>query len=970
METTQTRSFVRTVLPWIVAAAMLLLYFATRNTHVTAQSVWHFGRASGMDWREVYASPLTYLLTLPVRWFAPGWQLFALNMISMICAAGALGLLARSVAILPHDRTQLQREKRIDENGFLGIKLAWLPVIFAVLVAGLQLTFWEHAIVGTGEMIDLLLFAYCVRCLLEFRIEEKNSWLYRMAFVYGLGITNNFAMIAFFPAMLIALVWIKGLRFFRFNFLVTMFLLGLAGLSLYLLLPLVNLDGTNFWTSLKTNLSFQKQVVFGLRKAALLPTLCYAVPLILVGIRWASGFGDQSPIGSLFANLAAIILHAGILVFCVLVAFDLKFSPRQFAEQFRDSGIRFNYLLVYYLSALLVGYYSGFLLLVFSKSESRSRRRTSVPAALNYAVTAIVCAGVAAVAVALFARNYPTIRKANSSAIADYASEVAKSLPDKPTAVFSDDPALLYALHAALGDRGNHVLIEAVSLTKPDYHKHLQKRYGAKIPKVELFPGEAAISSPQNLQALMQLSSTHELVYIHPSFGYFFEEFYLTPHKMVHILKRYPEGSVLPPALPPETIKGQQAYWSSLQEGILKNLQPELEALPEGLRVRMETTPGYISVVYSRALNHWGVELQKAGNFDDAAPMFAQALVLNPNNAAALINSSANSLWRKEKRRLPKLTEQEEAKLGLYHGDVTFLFSACGPIDEPSFLTELANTFIQNTLYRQAQQMLMRGLDYVPDDPALRLSLANVHVSAQQPDLALARINEMRARPGWSGVSLAVRIEASHTEASALLAKDDFAAAEKLLKSLVQAHPSEPRAYFALSHLYSSYSTRLRDKGEVAEAAKQNTNALDVVEGLLQKQPTNTVAWFTCGNLSFQTGDYDRAVEAFSKVLQLTRQNKAALLNRAVSYFRSGTTLTNEARASRLHAAKSDYEDYKRQFGPDYRVYFGLGEIAFEGQDWRAAKDNFESYLEYGATAPAGERKLVQSRLDELKKKM
>ena len=51
--------------------------------------------------------------------------------------------------------------------------------------------------------------------------------------------TNNWAMIGFFPAFVVALVWIKGLSFFNLRFLGRMSLCGLAGLSLYLLLPLV-----------------------------------------------------------------------------------------------------------------------------------------------------------------------------------------------------------------------------------------------------------------------------------------------------------------------------------------------------------------------------------------------------------------------------------------------------------------------------------------------------------------------------------------------------------------------------------------------------------------------------------------------------------------------------------------------------------------------------------------------------------
>ena len=93
------------------------------------------------------------------------------------------------------------------------------------------MTFWEHAVVWTGEALDLLLFAYVIRCLLEFRIDRRDSWLIRIAFVYGLAMTNNFAMIAFLPALAAALIWIKGLGLLNFRLCARLALCGLAGLK-------------------------------------------------------------------------------------------------------------------------------------------------------------------------------------------------------------------------------------------------------------------------------------------------------------------------------------------------------------------------------------------------------------------------------------------------------------------------------------------------------------------------------------------------------------------------------------------------------------------------------------------------------------------------------------------------------------------------------------------------------------------
>ena len=231
--------FIRARLPWVVAGGALLLFLFTLNHWVNLRSLPVAAKITGWDWTLPAQWPLFFTLTYPFRFLPPGIQPIALNAFTAVCAALSLALLARSVALLPHDRTHEQRTRERSEFSMLSIPLAWVPALLAVLVCGLQLTFWEHATAITGEAVDLLVFAYAIRCLLEFRVSQKESWLSKLALVYGLGVTNNWAMIGFFPLFLTAIVWIKGLRFFDPGFLLRMSGLGIAGLLLYLLLPAV-----------------------------------------------------------------------------------------------------------------------------------------------------------------------------------------------------------------------------------------------------------------------------------------------------------------------------------------------------------------------------------------------------------------------------------------------------------------------------------------------------------------------------------------------------------------------------------------------------------------------------------------------------------------------------------------------------------------------------------------------------------
>ena len=957
METTPTRSFARTVLPWVVAAAMLLVYLFTLNRFVTLQSVWPLAKASGMDWHENFTSPLTYLVTLPIRWLPAGIQLLALNFTAALFAAASLGLLARAIAILPQDRTQLQRDRAIDENAFLNIRLAWVPVVFGVAMLAFQKSFWEHAIVGTGEALDLLLFAYCVRCLLEYRIDEKNLWLYKLSVVYGVGITNNVAMIGFLPVLLVALVWMKGLRFFRFDFLARMFLLAVAGMSLYLLLPLIE-DHTRatFWQALRTNLVWQKHLVFDLRRFVWLPAVYALVPALVMAIKWSGNFGDASPIGNNFAKAAAVLLHAGLLVLLVYVAFDPPVSPRESAAHaVEEFGINFVFLPCYFLAALAIGYFAGFLLLLFSGTETRPRRRTATSPALNRAVTGLTCVGALVAVGLLFFENLPFIRREQSRSLVISAQAQANSLPENAV-VLSDDPTRLHALAAVLGRAATqkYILLESRALSEPRYHRFLRQHYGNRVPEMTL-PGEFTSFGPSPiLQFLFELHQKHPLAYLQPSFGYFFEAFYLEPRDAVYTLKPYPDVTSTAPPASAELVARQQQFWQGMESGPFKELKAELAATPRVRASRQKPTAVYVANNYSRALDHWGVELQRANRFDEAFATFEEALALNPDNAAALINRDFNVTWRKEHKGLSAMSKEQQAKLSLYQGTESLLM-ACGPIDEPSFMREFASYFTTFGLHRQAEQMLLRGLAYNTNDTSLQLALANVYLSAEQPARAAALVSSM---PPVSRDNRNESAERARIRAWSRFLADDFADARKILEQATRDFPELDAPFTALTKLHLAYADKLREKNKPAEASTELTNALRVVERQLQLQPTNTSAHFNHGNCCIFVGDFDCAIKAFTQVLDLQKDNGAALLNRAIAYYRAGN----------VAAAKRDYEDVLQRFTTtNYRVYYALTEIASGEKDWSAAREYGEKYLRYAPDSLTGERKRIHDLVEKAK---
>jgi tetratricopeptide (TPR) repeat protein len=963
METRTERSFVRSYLPWLVAAGAVVFFSFTLNRSLSLMNLPGLARVSGLDWRPVYQAPLYYAVTLPIRWLPSSWQMLAANGFSLICASLALALLARSVTLLPHDRTREQRVRDLDEWGSLKFKAAWAPVLVAVLVCGLQLSFWEQATAASGEMLDLLLFAYLVRCLLEYRRDEKESWLWRLALVYGLATANNWAMIGLFPCFLVALVWIMGRRFFRYAFVVRALLWGLAGLLLYLLLPLLHLGADpaegGFWTFLKANLASQKAALRLLPLAyVLLASIAALLSLFLIGIRWPNSMGDVSPVGYLAFTLAMYLLHGGLLALCLWVAFDPRFSPRVLIAQ-RGLSDYIQMLPTYYAGALAIGYFTGYLLLLFGTRAVRIKERTaSWRPMINLAIVVGVGLAGAGVPINLLRLNLPQILTRNSPELDRYGQRLADSLPPGGAVVLSDDRVRLLAVRAALGGReSQYVLLDTTSLSQPGYHRHLKRRYGPRLPEPpKPLAGSGLVQPFQVLQFLLAASAHQPLYYLHPSFGYYFEYFYARPHQAVYELQRSPTNTVDLPPLGAQLLREQEAYWQTFDENELLRLKPLVERYQK--TEKGQITPLWVAGYYSRARDHWGVQLAINGQREAALRAYKQALVLNPKNVSAFMNVEWTDHWAKTGNLLPSYSSETMNLLRPYLGNWDLLLALNGPVDEPAFRTELAQVMGRNGLGFQAARELQRVLAINPRDLMAALLLGNIYVQTGLPDQALALVAKVRSDSTLNPTESRPQLELIGIEAWAYFAKGDQTRAERLLKAAQQTFPQLDGGYFILAQMYMAEGERQRAAGNNRAYFQGVTNTLAVFEKQIKAQPGNVNALINIGGLCSQLEDYPRANALLSQAVQLSPSNQLARLNRAITCLRAG--LNDEARA--------DYDYLVKAAPTSYRAYYGLTELAYRRQDWTGALENCELYLRY-APASTSEYEAMKQRLAELRKK-
>jgi hypothetical protein len=301
---------------------------------------------------------------------------------------------------------------------------------------------------------------------------------------------------------------------------------------------------------MKLQLGNQKAVLTGFKRSVvLILSLTSVVPVVAMGIRWPSTFGDTSAAGAMLTNFMFKVIHMVFLAACIWVAFDPPFSPRV-------RGLGLPFLSFYFLGALAVGYYSGYALLVFSGAPSRSKSRRQRSSGGENFINAI-CKGLvllAAIAVpaGLIVKNWNPIQLTNGDTLARYAQTVIEPLPKEKSLLIADDSfrsmMIKYALETSPDhDRSNYSIIDTSGLSTGFYQKIAHK---------EVTADWSAILGAENIPPTMNLGAVLNLVagvikqspvyYMHSSFGIYFEYLYPKNRGLIMEMQAYTQGDTSP----------------------------------------------------------------------------------------------------------------------------------------------------------------------------------------------------------------------------------------------------------------------------------------------------------------------------------------------------------------------------------------------------------------------------------------
>ncbi len=906
------------MLPWALAGIFLTIYLVTLNPWVGVNSLEMLARISGRDGDSLLTAPLAYLLTLPVKGIGLARLPMITNVLAALLGAGVVGILARCVALLPHDRTREQRIRGQAEPGPLRIRLAWAPPVFAAGLLGLQLTFWEQATTFTGEMLDLLVFAFNIQCLLEYRVRLNERWLWALAAALGAGIANNWAMLAFAPLFLVALIWTRSWSFFHPGFLTRTGLAGLAGLSLYLLTPLVLVaqrgDEFTFWNGLRTILVTQKTYLLGLPYGRpLLMAIISLLPLALVGIRWIGAKGTSL---ETMLNVAAVaVLQVGWLAGNIFIAFDPAFSPRRIVH-LDPAGGGMPLMTLAFTGALASGYFLGYLLVLGSNQPEKSWDR---PGPLLGALIKLghlsALAAVVGVPAGLVVKNLGVIRNANGPVLRELADALVAPLPAQPSVVLADDP-VTYGLAtfrlAAQESAPNHALILTPKGGQAHYRRILAGRHGSEWPELEEMASRSEFVANAFIFLLAHAAETNRAFYLHPSQSISLENTWPSPVGPIYRLHRYADDQITPPPADATTLNAVSSWWQDARPVLARAQEAATGGSANG---RMACN------LWSRTANAAGVQLQRAGRLPAAAEQFREAIQLNGQNLAAKINLSVNEALQKGQ---PIPADIAKAAVGRRPFEIV---GQGGPVDEPLMLAKLGQGFLSSTdkLVRRAAISFRRSLELNPDLTASVLGYAEACQIAGKYDLNLGAIQTLKQ----AKLAPAEQIQATYLESAALFMLKRNDEAERLIKGKLKEFPEAVSLMDLLSYYYLSLP-RLDE-------------AIPLLEQWTRVRSSDPMPFLRLTAVFMDRSQFDRALVMLETVIRLSPDNPVAKARRAECLLR----------LKRPTEAKRDYESLARKFPEEPSFQYGLAQVAELQKDPTLALKHLENYLRLAPTNAA-----------------
>ena len=200
------------------------------------------------------------------------------------------------------------------------------------------------------------------------RVRRTAAGLAAAAIVWGAGMTKNGLMMLGLPLFVIAVIYLERLHFFRWEFVLRLAALGLAGFALYFVPPLVNTvsphspsSSGQIWLATfhttKVVLLFPYRFCHGHRFLALATMIYFLLPTLPLLIRMR----DETTYNKSAVDRFQIWLYRGLRMALLLTCFWLALDPAPGARQMahHEIGVWMSMLTLDYLVALGAAFVLG-----------------------------------------------------------------------------------------------------------------------------------------------------------------------------------------------------------------------------------------------------------------------------------------------------------------------------------------------------------------------------------------------------------------------------------------------------------------------------------------------------------------------------------------------------------------------------------------------------------------------------------
>ncbi|HZV34649.1 MAG TPA: tetratricopeptide repeat protein, partial [Verrucomicrobiae bacterium] len=294
-----------------------------------------------------------------------------------------------------------------------------------------------------------------------------------------------------------------------------------------------------------------------------------------------------------------------------------------------------------------------------------------------------------------------------------------------------------------------------------------------------------------------------------------------------------------------------------------------------------------IGLFYARVVDEWGIQLQVSGHRPEALRCFDEVVQLNPASVSGRVNQSYDEQLAQGKKATIQPAKNVAKSMEQYNGNWTELLRLDGPIDEPSFRSELGLQLANGWNYRQAIQEFNRVRTIVPDDARVPLQIAQTLVNI-----------------------------ATYTNGLALLLpyRECYAMALTNIDAVLKTYPNERFALFLKSFALmqmKAYDRAIEPLTQILNEPSQTNNNNNVVVQL-----NRAISYYKIGNYDAAKADYEAVGRVVPKAYQVYyglaeiayhEKDKPAAIKNYELYLTNAPANTDEAKlvTARLKELKS-----------------------------------------------------------------